>query len=362
VGTILDGQVTIHADGHPEFRAQTAEITGLLPNRPPQDKKSGTKNASKKTKKGKVTEEELALFEQPGCKRLKTTISRPKFEQMKIHLNQLNRNPRYTSDGDAIVVDEHKDPWCGQPSGVVVQWRSSGYVPFVRVVHPPPSTAASRFIPLSVFDEAKPYTDEVFPCGAALRANKRKVSGVSCSSSSSASSLATPAALEEQSYHAKQAKEKKATQQDRLEEEATWMSKLSDLGFIYKKHKIAELGSGSGFVLCSPAAWQRKLPTQERGETWEVQVSAPLQPAIVEMAQKLCAGQQAACRVDLLARDADEHETNDDKILSKWAQQEEQEERQGTCMHWRQSKSVHVKDDVQWGRVLFWARIIATEC
>ena len=46
------------------------------------------------------------------------------------------------------------------------------------------------------------------------------------------------------------------------------------------------------------------------------------------MAQKLCAGQQAACRVDLLARDADEHETNDDKILSKWAQQEEQEEQE----------------------------------
>ena len=73
-----------------------------------------------------------------------------------------------------------------------------------------------------------------------------------------------------------------------------------------------------------------------------------MQPAFVKMAQKLCAGQQAACRVDLLARDADEHETNDDKILSKWAQQEEQEERQGTCMHWRSLSQCTSKTTFMW--------------
>ena len=71
---------------------------------------------------------------------------------------------------------------------------------------------------------------------------------------------------------------------------------------------------------------------------WEVQVSGPLQPAFVEMAKKLCVGLQAACRVNLLARDDDEHKTNDDKILTKWAQQKEQEE----------NAKVRVYTDVVW--------------
>ena len=111
----------------------------------------------------------------------------------------------------------------------------------------------------------------------------------------------------------------------------------------------------------SPAAWQQKLPEQERGETWEVQVRGPLQPAFVEMAKKLCDAQQAACRVDLLARDDNEHETNDDKLLAKWAQQEEQEERQGTCVHWCNLSQCTVKEVVLVGELLFCVRIVATE-
>ena len=57
--------------------------------------------------------------------------------------------------------------------------------------------------------------------------------------------------------------------QQEKEKKSTRMSKLSDMGFIYKKHKIAEVGSSSGFVLCSPAASMamEAVHTRKRGDS-----------------------------------------------------------------------------------------------
>ena len=205
-------------------------------------------------------------------------------------------------------MDGHlPDAWEGQPIEVLVQWKSSSFVYFVKVTpvsHPVPSSRPYyTYVPLTAFNTLPLFEREA--------TKQHKTSLSSCSSS--AGNLATAEAVEEQKFRDMRQQQAEGVAKDALEEQHDKIEGLKAAGFEWVRHKKA--AHETGWVMCTKAALGLGLRKEDQGKTWEVQQGfphAPAMPLIVAMADRNVAGN--AHLPDLLQQDEDEelHEVDSD--------------------------------------------------
>ena len=257
-----------------------------------------------------MTDADLRSFEigADSHPRHKSKISWAKFATMKSRVTAYNKQTRYTGLGASVVMDGHlPDAWEGQPIEVLVQWKSSSFVYFVKVTPVSRPVPSSRpyytYVPLTAFNTLPLFEREA--------TKQHKTSLSSCSSS--AGNLATAEAVEEQKFRAMRQQQAEGVAKDALEEQHDKIEGLKAAGFEWVRHKKA--AHETGWVMCTKAALGLGLRKEDQGKTWEVQQGfphAPAMPLIVAMADRNVAGN--AHLPDLLQQDEDEelHEVDSD--------------------------------------------------